>query len=525
MTSSPRCSIVIPVHNKAGLTRRCLDAIITEPPNASFELVIVDDASTDSTSDLLAHYGDAVEVIRQEPNAGFAAASNAGAKVAKGEFLVFLNNDTIPLAGWLDALVAHGDREPSAAVVGAKLLFPDDTIQHAGVVICQDGNPRHLYAGFPHDHPAVDKSRRFQAVTAACALVRREAFEQAGGFDTAFLNGLDDVDLCLRLGELGYEVHYCPRSVLYHLESISRGRRSKQIQEGARLFRRRWGGRVRADDLDYYVADGLLRVGYRDAYPLPLEISPQLGLVNGGGHGADRMLEASSRHLVELLQETVRLTAHIAELELRGAGSDPAPPGARPQERGARSSLTDAAAPGAEDLEGLMARVQQIEIEIYDLQQQLVTALHRAGESAGVQDPSAFTPSEQLGYRKLIASLRGKVGDAVPDGATVVVVSRGDEELLELGSRPAWHFPQAEDGAYAGHYPADGSDAIAQLEQLRARGAGFLVLPRTSLWWLEHYPELAQHLDRHYAAIVREPDLCLIYDLTAIGNERGKATA
>jgi GT2 family glycosyltransferase len=522
LTSGPRCSIVIPVHNKAGLTRRCLDAIIAEPPKTSFELVVVDDASTDGTPDLLAGYGDAVKVIRQEPNAGFAAASNAGAKAARGELLVFLNNDTVPLAGWLDALVAHGDREPSAAVVGAKLLFPDDTIQHAGVVICQDGNPRHLYAGFPHDHPAVDKSRRFQAVTAACALVRREAFEQAGGFDTAFLNGLEDVDLCLRLGELGHEVHYCPGSVLYHLESISRGRRSKQIQEGARLFRRRWDGRVRPDDLDYYVADGLLRVGYRDAYPLPVEISPQLGLVNGGGQGADRMLEASSRHLAELLQETVRLTAHIAELELRGAGSDAAQPGTRPKGGGARSNRAGDGAAESVDLEGLLARVQEIEIEIYDLQEGLVTALRRAGEGAHVEDASAFAASEQLGYRKLITDLRRTVGDAVPDGATVVVVSRGDEELLELGSRPAWHFPQAEDGAYAGHYPADASEAIAQLERLRTRGAGFLVLPRTALWWLVHYPELAQHLDRRYTAIVREPDLCLIYDLTAIGDRRGE---
>src|SRR6202040_3852687 len=89
--------------------------------------------------------------------------------------------------------------------------------------ICQDRYPRHVYTGFPADHPAVETARRFQIVTAACALMRREAFTLAGGFDTSFANGYEDVDLCLRLGELGYEVHYCPRSVVYHLESITRG--------------------------------------------------------------------------------------------------------------------------------------------------------------------------------------------------------------------------------------------------------------------------------------------------------------
>jgi GT2 family glycosyltransferase len=529
MTDAVRCSIVIPVHDKAGLTKRCLDAIFAEPPRVSFEIVVVDDASTDSTRELLASYGDAVTVVRQDENAGFATSCNAGAQTARGSMLLFLNNDTIPVAGWLDLLVAFAAERPQAAVVGSKLLFPNETIQHAGVVICQDGNPRHIYAGFPRDHPAVEKSRRFQAVTAACALVRRDAFEQANGFDTTFRNGLEDVDLCLRLGELGYEVHYCHESVLYHLESVSRGRRSKQIQAGARLFRERWSGRVRADDLDYYIADGLLGIHYRDTFPLLLEISPELAVVDDKARTdeRERLLEANARHLVELLQETVRLTTRIAELELRpedaGRSSDTHEPlgGGEPKD-GAGAATGGERASG---LEQVLAHVEQIEVEIYELQSELAGLL-RGGQ--GSPDDSAggggaFAASDQLGYRKLVARIRDAVEATLPEHSTVLVVSRGDQELLKLAGRRAGHFPQEPNGTYAGHYPADSASAIRHLEELRARGASYLLLPRTALWWLDHYPGLARHLDSHYAAVLRDPECCLAYDLTPIGGPGGKS--
>ena len=181
-----RCSIVIPVHGRAGLTRQCLDAIFAEPPGTAFEVIVVDDASPDDTRAVLDSYADAIRVVARDANGGFARACNDGAAAARGEYLVFLNNDTIPVAGWLDALVAVADREPRVAVTGSKLLFPNDTVQHAGVVVCQDGRPRHLYAGFPADHPAVNRERQFQAVTAASMLVRRDAFEKVHGSDESF---------------------------------------------------------------------------------------------------------------------------------------------------------------------------------------------------------------------------------------------------------------------------------------------------------------------------------------------------
>jgi GT2 family glycosyltransferase len=118
---------------------------------------------------------------------------------------------------------------------------------------------------------------------------------------------------------------------------------------------------------------------------------------------------------------------------------------------------------------------------------------------------------EAAGYSDVIAGVRETVDSRVPDRAAVLVVSRGDDALLDLGERPAGHFPQLEDGTYAGHYPADSAEAIAQLEALRHGGAEYLLFPKTSLWWLEHYADFRRHLDLCYR---REDDgACVIYGL------------
>jgi GT2 family glycosyltransferase len=116
-------------------------------------------------------------------------------------------------------------------------------------------------------------------------------------------------------------------------------------------------------------------------------------------------------------------------------------------------------------------------------------------------------------YRELRERIRRAVADTVPPEATVLVASRGDDELLRLGGRRAWHFPRSEGGGYAGHHPADGEEAIAHLEELRLRGADHLLFPRTGLWWLDHYRELRRHLEVSYHTSFREPGTCVIYAL------------
>jgi GT2 family glycosyltransferase len=116
-------------------------------------------------------------------------------------------------------------------------------------------------------------------------------------------------------------------------------------------------------------------------------------------------------------------------------------------------------------------------------------------------------------YRQLRQRLRDIVESHLPPRATVLIVSKGDNELLRMLGQRAWHFPQAPDGSYANTYPAHSVEAVAQLESLRARGAAFFLLPQPGFWWLEHYREFKDHLERHYPVAIRDPETCLIYDL------------
>jgi hypothetical protein len=125
---------------------------------------------------------------------------------------------------------------------------------------------------------------------------------------------------------------------------------------------------------------------------------------------------------------------------------------------------------------------------------------------AGGRGAAGFTA-----YHRLVEQVRATVRATVAPGATVVVVSKGDESLVTLDGATGWHFPQSAGGAYAGHHPADSSDAIRHLEALRARGGSYLLLPATSFWWLDHYRELAQYLDAKYERV--DAEACVIWKL------------
>jgi hypothetical protein len=129
--------------------------------------------------------------------------------------------------------------------------------------------------------------------------------------------------------------------------------------------------------------------------------------------------------------------------------------------------------------------------------------------------PYGRRPSDR--YLEMADRLRRAVAEAVPADAIVLVVSRGDNRLLRLGNREAWHFPRAEDGGYAGHHPANGREAIDLLEEQRAAGAQYLVFPSSGRWWLDHYEDLRRHLDDRYVRRLSDPDTCVIYDLEGGG--------
>jgi hypothetical protein len=130
---------------------------------------------------------------------------------------------------------------------------------------------------------------------------------------------------------------------------------------------------------------------------------------------------------------------------------------------------------------------------------------------ASHSDPAG--PSESETYADLVIRIRALVRSVVPAGATVLVASKGDDELLLLEGRVGWHFPQGDGGVYSGHHPADSAEATRLLEKLRRRGATFFVLPTSAFWWLDHYAEFAAHLTEKYRVALRNPDACLIFDL------------
>jgi hypothetical protein len=135
-------------------------------------------------------------------------------------------------------------------------------------------------------------------------------------------------------------------------------------------------------------------------------------------------------------------------------------------------------------------------------------AVHRAHPLLRATDRHA-----EVQYQRLIHRIRGVVRAALPPNCVVIVASKGDDALLRFQDRQGWHFPQADTGVYAGHYPADSAAAIAHLEALRATGGNFLLFPQTALWWLEHYGAFGQHLENRYRAIVTREDTCVIFAL------------
>ncbi len=252
------CSIIIPVFNKLDLTTQCLTNLAKVTNGCSYEVIIVDNASTDGTNEFLSSLEGDVQIITNDSNLGFAKACNQGAKAAKGKFLVFLNNDTIPLDGWLSALVDEVEQHAEVAIVGSKLLYPDGTIQHAGVVFSKKLlTPYHLFNRLPSDFHAANVRQEFQAVTAACLLMAQETFHSVGGFDEQFVNGFEDVDLCLKIRESGKRVIYQPKSVLIHLEEQTPGRKNTEAElNNKRLLLARWGDRIVVDEDVYVVSAG-----------------------------------------------------------------------------------------------------------------------------------------------------------------------------------------------------------------------------------------------------------------------------
>ncbi|MBI5058340.1 glycosyltransferase [candidate division KSB1 bacterium] len=249
-------SIIIPCYNRVELTRECIESICANDPAANFEVIFVDNGSADDTVAMLKAIEGDVKLLRFSSNLGFAAACNAAARLAEGRFLVFLNNDTRPQSGWLDALMSCAKRHEHVGAVGGLLTYPDGTVQHAGLAFNDRKIPYHVFQNFRPDHPAVNTERRMNAVTAACMLVPNSVFAQLDGLDQGYVNGFEDVDFCLRLQEAGLACYYTPECKVVHHEESSPGRKDHD-RENLERFTQKWANKVQSDEQELLAQYGM----------------------------------------------------------------------------------------------------------------------------------------------------------------------------------------------------------------------------------------------------------------------------
>ena len=247
-------SIVIPVKDNFKLTRACLESIFRNTEGVEYEVVVVDNGSTDETPQFFSSLKDPrVVYIRLEENLGFSKGCNIGAKASKGKFLIFLNNDTEVKKGWIEPIVKELERDRKT-ITGSRLLYPDGTIQHAGVVVDDTLGFQHLYRRFPSDFHGVLKRREFIGVTGACLGINRDRFFELGMFFEGYINGLEDIDLCFENRKRGGKNLYVPESTVVHYESKTAGRKDNE-SHNTKILRDRIGMQ-KSDISKYMIEDG-----------------------------------------------------------------------------------------------------------------------------------------------------------------------------------------------------------------------------------------------------------------------------
>ncbi|MSR32354.1 MAG: glycosyltransferase [Gemmataceae bacterium] len=246
LAQGTRVAILIPNKNRADLLSGCLASLEKTLPKGLADIVLIDHESDDPAAvELLQQEAGRYQIVRYSGPFNFAAMMNLGVRsLTKGKYshYLFLNNDTVAAhPGWLEHLAGLAQR-PSVAAAGATLLYPDHTIQHAGVILGLAGPADHSHKFFPFGHLGMNGSlqatRAYSAVTAACMIVQAPAFHAVGGFDETLAVGFNDTDLCLRLREKGWEIVQTPHAALFHLESQSRLADRSHTADNARFVQR-----------------------------------------------------------------------------------------------------------------------------------------------------------------------------------------------------------------------------------------------------------------------------------------------
>lgn len=236
-------SIVIPNKDEKETLEKCLRSIEEKSTYKNYEIIIVENNS--ATDEIFAYYRelkkkDNIQIAVWEGAFNYSAINNYGVSLAKGKYILFLNNDIEVIApDWMEEMLGHCQR-PEVGAVGARLYYPDDTIQHAGCILGIGGIAGHMFVGMPRERTGYMHKAALQqdlsAVTAACMMVKAKAFQEAGGFTQELAVAFNDIDLCLKIRRLGYLVAYDPYVEMYHYESKSRG--AEDNKEKVRRFQK-----------------------------------------------------------------------------------------------------------------------------------------------------------------------------------------------------------------------------------------------------------------------------------------------
>lgn len=236
-------SIVIPNKDEKETLEKCLRSIAEKSTYKNYEIIIVENNSV--TDEIFAYYRELkkknnIQIAVWEGAFNYSAINNYGVSLAKGQYIVFLNNDIEVIApDWMEEMLGHCQR-PEVGAVGARLYYPDDTIQHAGCILGIGGIAGHMFVGMPRERTGYMHKAALQqdlsAVTAACMMVKAKAFQEAGGFTEELAVAFNDIDLCLKIRRQGYLVAYDPYVEMYHYESKSRG--AEDSKEKVRRFQK-----------------------------------------------------------------------------------------------------------------------------------------------------------------------------------------------------------------------------------------------------------------------------------------------
>ncbi len=260
---SPLVSIIIPTRDKVELLRTCLESIARLTSYQSYEIIVIDNCSengeTFSYYDSLRESG-RVRLLQYNEPFNFAAINNYAVKNSKGDYMLFLNNDTeVITPDWIESMLGFAQRR-DVGIVGASLYYPDNTIQHAGVIIGLGGIAGHVFTKFPRNSfGTLGRAKVIQnlsAVTAACMMMRRAVFDEVGGLDEGYSHAFNDVDLCMKVRAKGYLIVFTPFVELYHHESKTRGsddtaEKQERFRGEVELFRQKWGDILKKGD-PYY---------------------------------------------------------------------------------------------------------------------------------------------------------------------------------------------------------------------------------------------------------------------------------